>query len=127
MQKVIDAKLDSAALENLAQEFNSAMFVQLAARSDLHPQSQQLADAVLAAQNAALQNPQRIGELIKQLQDPSAEKRSEAFSGLVEARGAAVSAMIEALADPAGPPNIFPYAPLWRQWGVGPLILCWRF
>ncbi len=100
LQKVIDAKLDSQSLAKLADEFGSEMFVQLGARSDLHPQSQQLADAVLAAQNAALQNPQRVAELIKQLQDPSAEKRSAAFSGLMDARGAAVSAMIEALADP---------------------------
>jgi hypothetical protein len=99
LQKVIDAKLDSAALAKLAQEFGSETFVKLSARSDLHPQSQQLADAVLAAQNAAFQNPQRISELIKQLQDPSAEKRSDAFAGLMDARGAAVSAMIEALAD----------------------------
>jgi CheY-like chemotaxis protein len=101
LQKVIEAKLDSQALAKLADEFGSATFVQLGARSDLHPQSQQLADAVLTAQNAALQNPQRVAELIKQLQDPSAEKRGAAFSGLMDARGAAVSAMIEALADPA--------------------------
>lgn len=100
LQKVIEAKLDEKALATLADEFGSATFVQLSARSDLHPQSQQLADAVLAAQNTALQNPQRVAELIKQLQDPSAERRSAAFSGLMDARGAAVSAMIEALADP---------------------------
>jgi hypothetical protein len=101
LQKVIEAKLDAPAMAKLAEEFGSAMFVQLSARSDLHPQSQQLADAVLAAQNAELQNPQRVAELIKQLQDPLSEKRKTAFSGLMDARGAAVSAMIEALADPA--------------------------
>jgi hypothetical protein len=101
LQKAIDAKLDAPALAKLAEEFGSAMFVQLGARLDLHPQSRQLADAVLAAQNAELQNPERVAELIKQLQDPSAEKRKAAFSGLMDARGAAVSAMIEALADPA--------------------------
>ncbi len=100
LQKVIEAKLDEKALAKLAEEFGSAMFVQLGARSDLHPQSQQLAEAVLAAQNAEMQNPKRVSELIKQLQDPSAEKRGAAFSGLMDARGAAVSAMIEALADP---------------------------
>jgi hypothetical protein len=100
LQKVIDAKLDDKALAKLANEYGTAMFVQLSARSDLHPQSQQLADAVLAAQNTALQNPQLVAELIKQLQDPSAEKRSAAFAGLMDARGAGVSAMIRALADP---------------------------
>ncbi len=101
LQKVIDAKLDPQALAKLADQFGSTIFVQLSARADLHPQSRQLADAVLAAQNAELQNPQRLAELIKQLQDPSAEKRSAAFSGLMAARGAAVAAMIEVLADPA--------------------------
>ena len=101
LQKVIDAKLDSAGLANLAEQSGSAAFVELGARADLHPQSQQLADAVLGAQNAALQNPERIAGLIKQLQDPSAEKRGAAFSGLMPARGAAVAAMIETLADPA--------------------------
>jgi hypothetical protein len=100
LQKVIDAKLEEKALAILADEFGSAMFVQLSARSDLHPQSQQLSVAVLAAKNVELQNPQRVAELIRQLQDPSGEKRSEAFAGLMDARGAAVSAMIEALADP---------------------------
>jgi hypothetical protein len=101
LQKVIDAKLDQQALAELADSFGSTIFVQLSARVDLHPQSSQLADAVLAAQNAALQNPELISGLIKQLQDASAEKRSEAFSGLMLARGAAIAAMVEALADPA--------------------------
>ena len=101
LQKVIDAKLDTGALANLADRFGSAMFVQLSARADLRPQSQQVADAVLEAQNSQLQNPQRVAELIKLLQDSSAENRSAAFSGLMDARGAAVAAMIEALADPA--------------------------
>jgi hypothetical protein len=99
LQKVIDAKLDAAALAKLADEFGSAMFIKLSARSELRPESQQLADAVLAAQNTALRNSERIAELIKQLQDPSADNRRAAFSGLMAARGAAVSAMIEVLAD----------------------------
>jgi len=80
LQKVIEAKLDAPALAKLADEFGSATFVQLGARLDLHPQSQQLADAVLAAQNAELQNPQRVSELIKQLQDPLAENAALRFS-----------------------------------------------
>lgn len=101
LQKVIESNLDAPALAKLAEQLGSATFVQLSARADLQPQSRQLADAVLAAHTAQLQNPQRLAELIKLLQNPSADKRSAAFSGLMEARGAAVSAMIEALADPA--------------------------
>jgi hypothetical protein len=101
LQKVLDAKLDAAAMTKLAGEIGSATFVRLSTRVELQPQARQLADAVLAAQNAVLQNPQHLAELIKQLQDPSFDKRSAAFSGLMETRGAAVSAMIDVLADSA--------------------------
>src|SRR3972149_3188045 len=101
LQKVIDAKLDQEALENLAQQYGSTIFVQLSARGDLYPESKQVADAVLGARKAELQDPKRLEDLIKKLQDPSAEKRGAAIASLIEAREVAVTTMIEVLADPA--------------------------
>ena len=101
LQKVIDAKLSQKDLAKLGEQFTSTMFLQLSAQADLRPQAQALADLVLSARNAELQNPQRLAELIKQLHDQSEEKRNNAFSGLMEARGAAMTAMIAVLADPS--------------------------
>jgi hypothetical protein len=100
LQKVLEAKLDQAALAKLADQFGPAAFVQLSVRTDLRPESKQLADAVLGAHNAELQNPQRLAKLIKQLQAPSAEQRRAAFAGLMEAREAGVAELVQVLADP---------------------------
>ncbi len=44
---------------------------------------------------------ERIARLIKQIQDPSAEKRVQALAGLQEARRAAIGPLLSVLADPA--------------------------
>jgi hypothetical protein len=101
LQKVLAANLDQQQLAQLGEKFGSPMFVGLAARTDLQPEAGKLADAVMAAYNRQLQAPERIGRLIGQLNDPSAEVRYQALMGLQETRGAAVGPMIEALADPS--------------------------
>jgi CheY-like chemotaxis protein len=101
LKQVLEAKLDDAQLSALAEEFGPAMFTEMAARATLAPEAKQLADAVLGAVNRKLQDPQHLGGLVKQLSDPSDDRRSEALAGLMAARGAAVNPLLAVLADPA--------------------------
>ncbi|MGA2030796.1 MAG: hypothetical protein ABSG68_00945 [Thermoguttaceae bacterium] len=100
LKKILDARLTDQQFAALADEFGSGTCTEMATRSELLPEAQQLADAVLKAVNRTLQDPQRIAELLKQLQDPAAETRTRALAGLREAGAAAVDALIAVLVDP---------------------------
>ncbi len=101
LKQVLDATLNAEQLADLGEELGATAFTELAARSDVAPEGRQLAAAVLEAMNARAQDPQRLGALVKQLQDASRDARHRALAGLVEARGAAVAPLLAALADPA--------------------------
>ena len=100
LKKVVDAKLDRKQLAALGRELGSPMFLAMGQNEALQPQGKQLSDAVLEAMNAELQNPAKIAAAIKQLQDPSIEKRTQAFQELQYAGNAGIAALIEVLADP---------------------------
>ncbi len=109
LQRVLKAKLKQAELATLVDRFGSAMFTELARRDNLTPEAKQLSDAVLAAANLELQDRKRLVGLIAKLQDPSIDVRSQALAGLKDARGPAVGALVEVLADPkrtAEHPNV---------------------
>ncbi len=101
LKKVLDAKLDPRQLADLGEQFGSPMFLDLAGRAELLPEAKQLADAVLPAVTAKLEDVKRIAELIGQLQDPQAEKRMQALAGLQAAGRAAIGPLIAVLADQA--------------------------
>lgn len=101
LRRLLDAKLDEQQLADLAEHFGTNMFLSMAGRSELHPEAQQLADAVVAAYTRRLQAPQQIAALIAQLSAADPEVRFRAMAGLQAARGAAIGPMIQALADPA--------------------------
>jgi hypothetical protein len=100
LKKIVDAKLDGKQLAALGRELGSPTFVAMGRGEALQPYGKQLSDAVLEAMNAELQNPAKIAEAIKQLQDPSIETRTLALQELQHARKPAVAALIEVLADP---------------------------
>lgn len=99
LKRILNAGLNQQQLAALVEEFGSPMFVDMAARKDMLPEARQLADAALAAANQALQDPQRLARLIKQLQDPSPQERSAALAGLSKAHAAAVAALLGVLGD----------------------------
>lgn len=99
LKKVIAEKLDRERLADLGEQVGSATFVDLALREALRPESKQLADAVLAALNARLRNPERIYNLIAQLKDR--DKFIETVKGLQEAQSAAIGPLVAVLANPA--------------------------
>ena len=100
LEKVLAAKLDQKRLAQLQTRFGSAMFVQMASRTELAPAGKQLADAVLKAAAAVNADPKRLAALVKKLQDPSPDARYLAMDGLRRARGAAVMPLVAVLADP---------------------------
>jgi len=101
IKKVLAANLDERQLAALEEQFGSAVFLKLASRSDLAPEGKQLADLVMTAANSVLEDPARLAELVKQIQDPSAEVRIRALNGLKRSRGAGATPLLAVLADPA--------------------------
>jgi hypothetical protein len=99
LKRVLDAKPDEKTLADLAEQLGAATFLGMAERPELLPEAKQLADAVLAAANRRLQDPQRLTGLIDQLRDPSPDVRDRARAGLADAHGAAVGPLIAVLAD----------------------------
>ncbi len=100
IKKVLAANLDQQQLAAMEEQLGSATFVKFASREDLAPEGKQLADLVLNAANSVLEDPARLAELVKQIQDPSSEVRVRALNGLKRARGAGVAPLLAVLADP---------------------------
>ncbi len=100
LKKIVDAHLDRTQLAALGRELGSVAFLGFSRIEELQPQGKLLGDAVLEAMNAELQDPQKIAAAVKQLQDPSIEKRTQALEELQHARKPAVAALVEVLADP---------------------------
>jgi hypothetical protein len=101
LRQVLADKPDDEALAGLVKEFGSPAFTDLSNQPALLPEAEQLAAAALGAVNRRLQDPKRLADLIGQLQDPSEAVRGQALEGLREGRGAAVGALLAAMADPA--------------------------
>ena len=82
LKKLLDAKLDDGQWTALVDEFHTPAFTDLAGRTELRPESEELIHAALSAVNRRLHDPARIAEQIKQLQDPSPEVRARALASL---------------------------------------------
>lgn len=99
LQKVLAAKLTPKQLADLGERLGPAALLDIGGRPELAPEGRQVADAVLAAMDDQSRDPQRLADLIKQLQSPSAETRYGALLGLRQGREAAVGALAAVLAD----------------------------
>ena len=100
LRKLLDAKLDDDQWSALVDEYHTPAFTDLAQRTELRPENEQVIQAALGAVDRRLRDPARLAEEIKQLQDPSPEVRAAAMTRLQRAHGAAVAALIAVLADP---------------------------
>jgi HEAT repeat protein len=101
LKKVLDENLERQQLADLGEQLGPSVFLDMGDRPTLQPEAKRLANAVMAAVKARLEDSGRITALIQQLQDPSAEKRLQAIIGLQKAREAAIGPLIAVLADPA--------------------------
>jgi len=99
LKKVLEANLSGGELAELGRTIGTGMLIEMSNRPELQPEAKKIADAVNAAIRAETENAERIGELIRQLQDPAADKRLRALIGLQEAGDAAISPLIAVLAD----------------------------
>lgn len=100
LRKLLDAKLDDGQWSALVDQYHTPAFMDLAQRTELRPENEQVVQAALGAADRRLRDPVRLAEEIKQLQDPSPEVRAAAVTSLQRAHGAAVEALIAVLADP---------------------------
>lgn len=98
--KVAGANLSQKQLADLADQFGSALFVELATNRDLAPEGKRLADAVLGAARKEAEDPKHLAELVDQLGSASPEERYLAMDGLRRARGAAVGPLVSVLGNP---------------------------
>ena len=101
LQMALGAKPTQQQLAALVERFGSSLLMDLAGRGGLAPEAKQLAKAALTAAQRTAEDPKRLAQLIKQLDDPAVNQRRTALAGLREAQSAAVGAMIDVLADPA--------------------------
>jgi hypothetical protein len=101
LKKVLDAKLDQQQLAELRSQIDQGIFLDLPTHAELLPEARQVVDAVMAAVNAKLQDPERIAGLIRQLTDPSEARLAAALAGLLEAGEGAIGPLVQVLADPA--------------------------
>lgn len=101
LKKILEAKLDSAGLVELADRFGAAAFARLGSRTELAPEGRQLADAVLAAVNEQGSSAENLAENVNNLASADERTRDEAAVALRRAGPAAVAPLVAALADPA--------------------------
>ena len=102
LAQVLAANLDQAQLFALEQHFRRPPVCEFV-RSDpeLAPEGKQLADAVLRAAQAVLQDSARLDDLVRQLSTADEGARIVAMEGLLQGGRVSIGVLIAALADPA--------------------------
>ena len=98
--RILAMKLNREQLAELADQFGSPAFLELAAQPELNPEAKQLSDAVLAAAKQVREDTGRVEQYLGQLRAPTLAERNQAMLGLLEAGGAAIGPMVQVLADP---------------------------
>ncbi len=102
---VLAANLDQKQLFELEQKLGAPLFVGLSIRPELAPEGKQLADAVLKASQAVLQDSTRLDGLVAQLASDDAATRTAAAQGLMQGGRVSIGVLIAALADPSRAPQ----------------------
>lgn len=100
LTQVLAANLDQAQLFALEQRFGAPLFVNLSVRPELEPEGKQLADAVLDAAQAVLQDSARLDGLVAQLSSEDEGQRVAAIEGLLQGGRVSIGVLIGVLADP---------------------------
>lgn len=107
LSKVIGAKLNDQKLVELAEAVGHEVFQTFAAKKEIQPEGRKLAEAVFRAVGKYSQDPKRLADLAKQLNDPSSEKRYAALVEIEKAQSVGAAAIAAILAD-AKRANEFP-------------------
>ena len=99
LAQILAAKPDDETWGKLADEFGTAVFIELTAKPELNPEAHQVTQAMQAAAARRLEDPKRLDALIGQLADPSEEVRARAQTGLLASGRPAVFPLLAALGD----------------------------
>jgi hypothetical protein len=99
LSRLIDQRLDSAALFKLRQNTGSDLFLRINNLDAVQPEGQLFARAVFQASRAEAISSERLDGLIKKLSDPSLQVRSQAFRELSRTGQPAAAAMLNVFAD----------------------------
>jgi HEAT repeat protein len=101
LAKLIAAQPDRDQLEAFHREHGTGFFARMANERRMQPEAQQFAKMVQEAAYTAARDPERLKLLIPRVSDPSPLVRARAVEDLQRAGDAAVTPLLQALADPA--------------------------
>lgn len=99
--KLLAAAPTNEQLADLWERLGTARFVRLKNIPELNPEAAELATKVQVAAEQRSSDPARLAALLARLQSPEPEEQLAAIELLRTGRGAAVNALLKALADPA--------------------------
>jgi HEAT repeat protein/CheY-like chemotaxis protein len=99
--KLLAAQPDRDQLEAFQREHGTGFFLRMANERRMQPEAEQFAKLVQDAAYEAARDPQRLQTLVQQASDPSPLVRARAVEELQRAGQAAVTPLLQALADPA--------------------------
>jgi HEAT repeat protein/CheY-like chemotaxis protein len=102
LDRLLQTPPDAATLADLARDFGSHRLLRLATTDTLGQPARDFATAAIEAYAAEVRDPQRLNQLIAQLNDPRAEVRFAAVAGLLQAPQPAAVALVSALDDAQG-------------------------
>lgn len=100
MKQLAENPVDDATSFALAEKFGSAVLFKIAAEPSLQPEGGKFVDAIMIAAQRVRLEPNRLNKLVKDLSNPAVLVRQQAGAELNRAHGAAVTALLTALADP---------------------------
>jgi CheY-like chemotaxis protein len=125
LARFLEAKPDDAQMAAILEQYSSALFLDMASRTDLLPEARKVADAVFAGAARFKADPKRIAGLIAGLQAPSADTRYRAMIALLDTGTPALEPLLAVLADPgraAEHSNVRTVLAQFKSEALGPLV-----
>ncbi|HEY1601151.1 MAG TPA: hypothetical protein VGG64_16230 [Pirellulales bacterium] len=101
VQRLLALKLTDEQMADLVTEVGSAVLLRLGRERQLNPGSGQFCNAALDGAQRFARDPSRLTELVKQLHGATPHEHAVLVAALRPGDGAAVAALVAALADPA--------------------------
>lgn len=99
LDKFVTGKFPEADLVDLPGKYGTSFFLDISANPKLQPEGKQVSDQVLLAARKFAEDPARLAELVRTLNDSNPEAVSAALTRLDQAGPALVTPLLAALAD----------------------------
>lgn len=101
LEKFVASKFPEADLIDLPTKHGTSFFLEISLNAKVQPEGAQVADQVLLAARKFAEDPARLAELVRTLNDPNPEAVGSALTRLDQAGPALVGPLLAALADPS--------------------------